>query len=311
MLAHRDFVRDHAAVGQQHAAGGQRDRLLGAADAAVRQPHAAVAAAPSLVPGGLPTDGAWQPVYRNDFTDLRDVTRFASSATVNSALSPSDTNNSALQKPIVAADTTTVADPAATDGSALAVSTQQQSYPTPTGTAYGWTSGRMAITGQNQAPPVRIRARIRMTPSIGAKTAVMWWPAGGGWPWEVDFAETFGGATLTDFWGARQHVQQNWHSDVNHDTRDDQQRLRLDPDGAARASPVWRFAPFRPSGRRLRRVAKRFVESSKSTCTSASPNPCRRRPPPAGHRARTGKGLPHRCSPALPGRPQSWSNQLR
>ena len=163
------------------------------------------------------TDGSWNLVYRNDFTDLHDVTRFTSTAAVNDKLSPSDTSNSLLQKPTTASDVTTVADPAASDGSALGVFTQQNSFATSAGTQFGWTSGRMSINGQNQAPPVRIRARLRMTPSIGAKTAVMWWPAGGGWPWEVDFAETFGGQSLTDFWGSRQHVDQHWHSDLNHD----------------------------------------------------------------------------------------------
>ena len=196
---------------------------------------AAVAAAPALaltaVPAiaatttgttsaamtSTPADGTWQRVYRNDFSDLRDVTRFTSSASVNGSLSPSDTTNNLLQKPTVASDVSTVSDPAAEDGSALGVFTQQASYATASGTAYGWTNGRMALSGQNQAPPVRIRARIRMTPSIGAKTAVMWWPAGGGWPWEVDFAETFGGVSLTDYWGGRQHVDQHWHADLNDD----------------------------------------------------------------------------------------------
>jgi hypothetical protein len=185
-----------------------------AATQAASTPPASVG---DIVPGGSPDDGSWQLAYRNDFVDLRDVTRFSSTSAVNDTISPADNTNSLLQKPTASADVSTVADPAATDGSALGVFTQQSTYPTGSGTAYGWTNGRMVISGQNQSPPVRIRARVRMTPSIGAKTAVMWWPAGGGWPWEVDFAETFGGLTMTDHWGSRQTVDQHWHSDMNGD----------------------------------------------------------------------------------------------
>jgi hypothetical protein len=165
-----------------------------------------------------PTDGGWTQVYHNDFTSLTsDINRSQSAPSVNDAVQPSDNTNKQLQKPTVASDVNVVSDPAATDGSALDVATRQASYQNSAGTQYGWTNGRMDISSQNQAPPVRITARLRMTPSVGAKTAVMWWPAGGGWPWEVDFAENSGGTVAGDYWGSRQHISENFHSDINHD----------------------------------------------------------------------------------------------
>ena len=170
-----------------------------------------VAAAPTTDDGGL----AWQRVYQQDFTDLRDVAAFQSPAEVNGTLRPTDSTNALLQKPSVRANVGTVADSDALDGSALGVHTRRGSYETPTGPAYGWTNGRMAIKGQDQAPPVRIRTRLRLTSSAYAKSAVMWWPAGGGWPWEVDFVETFGGTSTTDYWGSRQRIAQRWHADLD------------------------------------------------------------------------------------------------
>lgn len=164
-----------------------------------------------------PPKPAWTAVYRNDFVDMRDVNAFQSSATVNGTLKPSDTANSPLQKPSLKSNTAVVSDERASDGKALGVFTRKGTYATPTGTETGWTNGRMSISGQDHAAPVRIKTRLRMTASARAKSAVMWWPAGGGWPWEVDFAETFGGTTTTDYWGSRQYVGQRWHADLDGD----------------------------------------------------------------------------------------------
>jgi hypothetical protein len=159
----------------------------------------------------------WSRVYRHDFVDLHDVNAFQSSIAVNSALTGDDTSNSDLQKPTLESNVAVVGDAAAVDGKAMAVYTRKANYETDSGTVYGWTNGRMMINGQNHAPPVRIRVRLRMTASVKVKSAVMWWPAGGGWPWEVDFVETFGGTSLTDYWGSRQNVGQRWHADLNGD----------------------------------------------------------------------------------------------
>ncbi len=56
----------------------------------------------------------------------------------------------------------------------------------------------------------------------------MWWLAGGGWPWEVDLAESFGGATTTDYWGSRQNVAQRWHADLDGNGRAVEQLLHDD-----------------------------------------------------------------------------------
>jgi hypothetical protein len=160
---------------------------------------------------------AWTVAYRTDFTSMDKVNAFQSPASVNDTLSSSDSSNAPLQKPTVSSNVHVVSDSGATDGKALEVDTRQANYQTSSGTKFGWANGRFAISGQTYAPPVRVSVRLRMTASIHTKTAVMWWPSGGGWPWEVDFAETFGGDSLSDYWGGRQHVSQRWHYDTNGD----------------------------------------------------------------------------------------------
>lgn len=184
-------------------------------------------------PGAAAADGAWHTVYRHDFGTLRDISAFTSTATLNSTLRPTDTNQSLLQKPTLASNVAVTGDAGASDGKALAVRTQRASYATRSGPAYGWTNGRLMLRGQDQAPPVRIRTRLRFTPSIGTKSAIMWWPSHGGWRWEVDFAETFGGKTLTSYWGGRQHVSQRWHGDgPDRDTKANEQIAKnVDMDG--------------------------------------------------------------------------------
>ena len=158
----------------------------------------------------------WRRVYRHDFADMHDVTAFQSGIQENAGLSPKDDKNGDLQKPTLKSDVEIIGDPEASDGHALAVYTRIGTYELPGRRVTGWTNGRMMIDGQEYAPPVRIRTRLRMERTVLTKTAVMWWPSKG-WPWEVDFAETFGGQSKTDFWGSRQHVAENWHGDVNGD----------------------------------------------------------------------------------------------
>ncbi len=175
------------------------------------------AAAPSPSPSPSQCSG-WERVYRHDFTDWRDVTVFQSSPRSNDELRSEDTENHALQRPSLASNVELVRDDDADDGHALTVGTHRRTYLTSAGPSTGWTNGRMMIR-QNHTPPIRVSARLRMTASVGAKSAVMWWPAGGGWPWEVDFAETFGGKTVGDYWGSRQAVAQRWHADLDGDGR--------------------------------------------------------------------------------------------
>ncbi|MDP9432741.1 MAG: family 16 glycosylhydrolase [Actinomycetota bacterium] len=175
-------------------------------------------------PVAPPLSGGWKQVYRHDFTSMTSVIPMRSSPTSNSELLPKDTIQNKLQRPTVPSNVVIVADAAARDSSALAVYTRPASYSTLNGTAFGWANGRMMLAGHNQSPPFRIRTRIKMTASIGVKTAVMWWPERG-WPWEVDFAETFGGSSLTDYWGSRQHVSQRWHGDVNGDGQAREQKI--------------------------------------------------------------------------------------
>jgi hypothetical protein len=210
-------------------------RIISSLTSILRLPLASAALALSLLAcgpetqeaPGTPDDEAvastsqaaitWSRVYRHDFADMHDVNAFNSTRDINSGLSPTDTANEDLQKPTVASNVGVVSDGAAVDGNALAIHTRRANYETHDGTKWGWANGRMMIEGQSYAPPVRVRTRLRMTASIKTKTAVMWWPSGGGWPWEVDFAETFGGTTLTDYWGGRQHVGQRWHTDLDGD----------------------------------------------------------------------------------------------
>ena len=179
---------------------------------------AATMSAPTPAVAALP-DGSWTPVYRHDFTTLKDVSASHSSDAVNGSLLPTDSSNDVLQKPIVRSNVTVVADPAATDGSAVAAYTRQGTYSTASGIKTGWTNGRFMVKNQNHDVPVRVTARVRLTAAAGAKAAVMWWPAGGGWPWEVDFVESFGGKSTTDYWGSRQNIAQRWHGDLNGDGR--------------------------------------------------------------------------------------------
>lgn len=159
------------------------------------------------------SDGSWHSVFRTDFATLDHISAFTSTAALNSTLHPTDTNQSLLQKPTLAGNVRIVQDGGTADGKALAVHTRRAHYSTTSGQRYGWTNGRLMLRGYDQSPPVRIRTRLRFTPSVGTKTAVMWWPATGGWRWEVDFAETFGGLSRTDYWGGRQHVSERWHGD--------------------------------------------------------------------------------------------------
>ena len=179
-------------------------------------------------PASAPAEAAtysWTRVLRNNFTDLSRVARMQSSVAVNDTLSPFDTTNALLQKPVVRGNVRIASDSAAGDGHALAVLTRKTSYETSAGTQTGWANGRAMLTNADHVPPVRIRARIRMTKSIGAKTAVMWWPKVG-WPWEVDFAETFSGQSWTDKWGSRSYVSQRWHADLDGDGLAKEQLIR-------------------------------------------------------------------------------------
>ncbi len=174
----------------------------------------------------VPGSSAWQRVYRQEFASLDDVLAFQSSPTVNSGLLPSDAANSPLQRPSLRSNVTVVGDRSAQDGQALGVFTRIGDYATLAGTATGWSNGRMMIRNQEHAPPVRIRTRLRLTASAFTKSAVMWWPAGGGWPWEVDFVETFGGRSTTDAWGSRQKITQRWHADLNGDGQAKEQLIK-------------------------------------------------------------------------------------
>jgi len=158
----------------------------------------------------------WQRVYRTDFADLTDVGRAQTNIEVNSTLSPTDTTNILLQKPTLRENTVVVPDSAAADGKALGVLTRVAAYQTDSGTKVGWTNGRMVLTNNVHEVPIRIRARMRFTRSIGVKASVMWWPENG-WPWEVDFAEVFSGDSLTTGNGSRQNVAQRWHADLDGD----------------------------------------------------------------------------------------------
>ncbi len=162
---------------------------------------------------GSPIEG-WTPIVRQDFRDMTGVDAWNSKPAENSKVGPNDRANDALQPPTVASNVTVIDDPGASDGKALAVYTRQAAYRTLAGTAYGWTNGRFGLQGGRATPPVRIRARIRFTRSVGSKAAVMWYPTDG-WRWEVDFAETFGGETLDDDWGAKRKIGQRWHGDYN------------------------------------------------------------------------------------------------
>jgi len=169
--------------------------------------------AAAITPTARPAQAStsWVKVWGDQFQNLDQVYAFQSSPAVNSTLSPSDTSNSLLQKPTVASDVQVVPDPTAQDGWDLAVTTQQGIYETDAGPQLGWTNGRMMITGEDQSPPVMITARMRFTQSVQTKSAIMWWPAASCWPWEVDFAETFGGAAGST-WANRQEMTENWHS---------------------------------------------------------------------------------------------------
>lgn len=183
-------------------------------------PSVAPSVAPSPVPSADPSTapaGDWKLDFRQDFKDLSDVVRFQSSVATNDKALPTDQKNKALQTPTLRDNVAVVADPLAEDGHALAVYTREGQYQTSKGLVNGWTNGRMMIANHDETPPVRIRTRLRLTASAYTKSAIMWWPAKGGWPWEVDFVETQGGASLTTGAGSRQSVQENWHSDLNHD----------------------------------------------------------------------------------------------
>lgn len=192
-----------------------------------------------LAPGPLgapPAEAAtytWQRVMRHNFTNLTNVGRVQSSVAINDTLRPTDTTNALLQRPIVRDNVRIADDSGAQDGKALAVLTRRSSYALSSGDVTGWSNGRMSLNNNSHVPPVRIRARIRMTPSIGSKTAVMWWPETG-WPWEVDFAETFSGTSYTDKWGGRQLVSQRWHADLDKDGRATEQLIKDIPLDATR-----------------------------------------------------------------------------
>jgi hypothetical protein len=183
----------------------------------------------SLLEVTPPVDPArWAPVYRNDFSTMTDVRSMRSSITANDAVRPSDSTPETSQAPTVPGNVAIATDPAASDGRALGVHTRKATYSTSSGDTVGWTNGRMTLANHDAAPPVRIAARMRFTSSVKTKAAVMWWPAGGGWPWEIDFAETFGGNSLTDYWGGRQHVGQRWHADLNGDGKANEQLMHDD-----------------------------------------------------------------------------------
>jgi hypothetical protein len=160
----------------------------------------------------------WTPVYRHDCGSLVGVQVMQSSKLANDACAPDDADNASLQKPTLRTNVEAVHDAGATDGRAIVARVQTDTYLTSAGLEQGWTMGRWSLPF-DAAPPVRVRCRAKFSRSIGTKFAVMWWPAGGGWPWEVDFAECFGGRSLYDYWGSRQTIAQRWHGDVNSDGR--------------------------------------------------------------------------------------------
>ena len=161
----------------------------------------------------------WTRVYRHDFKDLHDVNRFESGKKDNDDAAD-------LRKPTLNANVEVVKDAAAEDGYAIATYTRQGTFQTSAGAKVGWSNGRWQIDGQDMAPPLRIRTRIRTTASIETKSAVMFWPSGGGWSWEVDFLETFGGSSLTQGSGARQTAGERWHFDKDGNGRATEQMIK-------------------------------------------------------------------------------------
>jgi hypothetical protein len=164
----------------------------------------------------LPVPNGFTLAYRNTFAsaeEIADVTAFESGPAVNGALTPGDTGNSDLQKPSLKANVTKEPDAEATDGYALFVWSRLGTYALPNGaTAQGWTNGRCKI-GPTTPGPIFIRQRGRwLKPSVNIKTAVMWWPGNGQWPWEKDYPETFGGL-LGSPWGDKSQVGIRMHKD--------------------------------------------------------------------------------------------------
>jgi hypothetical protein len=173
------------------------------------------------------TRGDWELTYSTDFRDMGGVRPMQSSRDTNSTLRDSDDGN--VRQPTVRDNVHVTSADGARDGKALAVKVQRGTYETNSGTKSGWTMGRMGLA-YSQETPVRVRTRIKMSPAIGTKLAVMWWPKSepgkANWRWEVDFAEAFGGKSLTDKWGSRQAVSQRWHADLNGDGSAKEQIIR-------------------------------------------------------------------------------------
>ncbi len=168
----------------------------------------------------------WMPTFRSQFTSLAGVSASQSPRDRNDQVRPGDSTNEELQAPTLKSNVETVADPEASDGRALAVHTRMGTYQTSRGAVRGWTNGRMNVAAAKGAPPVRVRARVKFTPSRWTKAAVMWWPSGNRhWRWEVDFAETFGDKPE---WWPRQQVAQRWHGDTNGDGRAKEQIAHTD-----------------------------------------------------------------------------------
>ena len=162
--------------------------------------------------------GDWKLTYSTDFRDMTGVQQMQSSRDINSTLRDSDDGN--VRQPTVKGNVVLTSAAGARDGKALAVKVQRGTYETNSGTKSGWTMGRMGLA-YTQETPVRVRTRIKMSPAVGTKLAVMWWPKAtpgkSNWRWEVDFAEVFGGHSFTDKWGSRQYVSQRWHADIDGD----------------------------------------------------------------------------------------------
>lgn len=171
------------------------------------------------VAAGEDAPAAWEVVLRDDFSDDEGFVAFQSPPRQNAVLRPGDSRNKDLQRPTLRSNAEIAPDPDAEDGWALGVHTRRARFETPGGERMGWTNGRIMLGQPGTAPPVRVRARLRLTPSALTKSATMWWPASGQWTWEVDFVETFGGRSLDDYWGGRQHVAQRWHADLDGDGR--------------------------------------------------------------------------------------------
>ncbi|GEM_PF-2654719 len=152
----------------------------------------------------------WRLVYADDFTNLSGVHIDQSSPLANASLRSGDATNASLQLPSVSRDVRIVSDPQASDHRALEVLTTRGLYRSAGRTVPGWVNGRMQLSGYEAAPPLAISARLRFTPSVQTKGAVMWWPARKGWPWEVDLAETFGGGPGSP-WANRRLITENWH----------------------------------------------------------------------------------------------------